>query len=131
MDAKTIMIHLETCAYDHLLILKHMKMHKQNAMVKEVFYYQWRLKKYRYNCYGTSTCRFFMTHLNFILQYTYYSLLSRITLLQKNVQKNINDKKTTFPMFNTIEHMWIGADYWPTEENWKWRNSYIDFDGNI
>ena len=34
-------------------------------------------------------------------------------------------------MFNTIEHMWIGADYWPTEENWKWRNSYIDFDGNI
>ena len=70
-------------------------------------------------------------HDTFILQYTYYLLPSRITLLQKNVQKNINDKKTTFPMFNTIEHMWIGADYWPTEENWKWRNSYIDFDGKI
>ena len=34
-------------------------------------------------------------------------------------------------MFGTIQFMWVGADYWPNEENWKWRNSYIEFDGNI
>ena len=61
---------------------------------------------------------------------THHSLLSSVILLQNNVQKNIDDKKTTFPMFGTIQFMWIGADYWPNEENWKWRNSYIEFDGN-
>ena len=61
----------------------------------------------------------------------HHSLPSNVILLQNNVQKNINDKKTTFPMFDTIQFMWIGADYWPNEEHWKWRNSYIEFDGKI
>ena len=25
--------------------------------------------------------------------------------------------------------MWVGADYWPLEEKWKWRNNYVGFDG--
>ena len=25
--------------------------------------------------------------------------------------------------------MWIGADYFKVDGKWKWRNSYIDFDG--
>ena len=45
------------------------------------------------------------------------------------MQKNINDKKEISPMFNDIQNMWVGADYWLTEDSWKWRDSYVDFAG--
>ena len=54
-----------------------------------------------------------------------------LCILQDNVAKTISAKKTTIARFNGIQQMWIGADYWPIEGKWKWRNAYQNFDGNI
>ena len=51
--------------------------------------------------------------------------------LQDNIAKIISSKETTATRFKGIQQMWIGADYWPIEGTWKWRNAYVDFDGNL
>ena len=52
-----------------------------------------------------------------------------ISILQEGIKDTINAKKTTIERFAGIQNMWIGADFWPVDGKWKWRNSYIDFDG--
>ena len=52
-----------------------------------------------------------------------------LKFLQTNVANTIKAKKGTVPRFNGIQKMWIGADYWPLEGKWKWRNAYEDVNG--
>lgn len=61
-----------------------------------------------------------------------YAIICNLFLctLQDNVAKTISSKKATIARYNGIQQMWIGADYWPIERKWKWRNAYVDFDGN-
>ena len=49
--------------------------------------------------------------------------------VQNDVANTINAKKGTVARFNGIQKMWVGADYWPLEGKWKWRNTYEDFNG--
>ena len=49
--------------------------------------------------------------------------------LKEEIGKVIGAKKSTIARFNGDHNMWIGADYWPVDGKWKWRNAYVGFDG--
>ena len=53
-----------------------------------------------------------------------------VFIQQDNVKTTINAKKTTIARFNSIQNMWVGADYSESGQKWKWRNSYVDFEGS-
>ena len=43
----------------------------------------------------------------------------------------INAKIDTIPRFNSIQNIWVGAEYLPASGKWKWRNSHAEFRGNL
>ena len=54
-----------------------------------------------------------------------------IIKFQDDIEKTIEAKKDSVPRFDAIQTIWVGGEYWSNEEKWKWRNSYVAFNGKI